>query len=146
MNYSNSQRAGVIFYLTALLFGAYDSEQKEKGQLLQKINCSECDSFQLYQAADGSASLCMGKVSSLPGENAAVLQKFIDIKRWLLYSFMKAFYKRVCFADLLAKAFLKCNQWKKSFVRKCHTSFRCSASGSNRTPGRCGYQPSILLL
>ncbi|WP_289499991.1 hypothetical protein [Faecalibaculum rodentium] len=24
MNYSNSQRAGVIFYLTALLFGGYD--------------------------------------------------------------------------------------------------------------------------
>lgn len=28
MNYSNSQRAGVIFYLTALLFGGYDSLEK----------------------------------------------------------------------------------------------------------------------
>lgn len=29
-----------------------DSEQKQKEQLIQKINCSECDSFQLYQGAD----------------------------------------------------------------------------------------------
>ena len=26
MNYSNSQRAGVILYLTALIFGAYDGK------------------------------------------------------------------------------------------------------------------------
>ena len=29
-----------------------DSEQKQKEQLIQKINCSECDSFQLYQVAE----------------------------------------------------------------------------------------------
>ena len=28
-----------------------DSELKQKEQLIQKINCSDCDSFQLYQAA-----------------------------------------------------------------------------------------------
>lgn len=27
------------------------SEQQQKEQFIQKINCSECDSFQLYQAA-----------------------------------------------------------------------------------------------
>ena len=30
MNYSNSQRAGVILYLTALLFGGYDGEMLPK--------------------------------------------------------------------------------------------------------------------
>ena len=29
-----------------------DSEQQQKEQLMQKINCSECDSFQLYQFAE----------------------------------------------------------------------------------------------
>ena len=29
MNYSNSQRAGVIFYLTALLFGGYDETARD---------------------------------------------------------------------------------------------------------------------
>ena len=28
------------------------SEQQEKEQLIQKISCSECDSFQLYQGAE----------------------------------------------------------------------------------------------
>ena len=31
MNYSNSQRAGVILYLTASLFGGYDFSTKNKG-------------------------------------------------------------------------------------------------------------------
>ena len=29
-----------------------DSEQQQKEQFTQKINCAECDSFQLYQAAE----------------------------------------------------------------------------------------------
>ena len=49
----------------------------------------------------------MGKVSFPLGENAVVLQKFIDIKRRFWYPFTKAFYKRACFADLLAEAFKK---------------------------------------
>ena len=49
----------------------------------------------------------MGKVSFLFGENAAVLQDLIDIKGRFLYHFTKAFYKRACFAGLLAEAFKK---------------------------------------
>ena len=33
MNYSNSQRAGVILYLTALIFGAYDRPEDRQGNL-----------------------------------------------------------------------------------------------------------------
>ena len=57
----------------------------------------------LYQAADGSARMHMGKVSFSFDENAAVLQKLIDLKRRFLYCVTKAFYKRACFADLLAE-------------------------------------------
>lgn len=37
----------------------------KKEQLIQKINCSECDSFQLYQFAETLAVIYMGIVSSL---------------------------------------------------------------------------------
>ena len=49
----------------------------------------------------------MGKVSFPLGENAAVLQKLVDIKGRFLYHFTKAFYKRTCFAGLLTEAFKK---------------------------------------
>ena len=44
-------------------YGKYQIQSSKKEQFIQKINCSECDSFQLYQAADGSARKCMGIVS-----------------------------------------------------------------------------------
>ena len=34
MNYSNSQRAGVIFYLTALLFGGYDYKKENEQPIM----------------------------------------------------------------------------------------------------------------
>lgn len=37
----------------------------KKEQFIQKINCSECDSFQLYQFAETLAVIYMGIVSSL---------------------------------------------------------------------------------
>ena len=37
----------------------------KKEQLIQKISCSECDSFQLYQFAETLAVIYMGIVSSL---------------------------------------------------------------------------------
>lgn len=49
----------------------------------------------------------MGKVSFPLGENAAVLQEPSGIKRWFLYHFTKAFYKRACSAGLLAEALKK---------------------------------------
>lgn len=36
----------------------------KKEQLIQKISCSECDSFQLYQFAETLAVIYMGIVSS----------------------------------------------------------------------------------
>ena len=33
-------------------YGKYQIQSSKKEQFIQKINCSECDSFQLYQAAD----------------------------------------------------------------------------------------------
>ncbi len=46
--------------------GKYQIQGRKKEQLIQKINCPECNSFQLYQAADvqpvkGVHSLCAGK-------------------------------------------------------------------------------------
>ena len=32
--------------------GKYQIQSSKKEQLIQKINCSECDSFQLYQVAE----------------------------------------------------------------------------------------------
>ena len=46
----------------------------------------------------------MEKVSFPLGENAAVLQKLTHRKRRFLYHFTKPFYKRACFAGLLAEA------------------------------------------
>ena len=88
--------------------GKYQIQSRHKKSSPEKnSNCSECDSFQLYQAADGSARMYMGKVSFPLGENAVVLQRLIGIKRLFLYHFTKAFYKRACFADLLTEAFKK---------------------------------------
>ena len=42
----------IIFYMVQFLRKVSDSEQQQKEQLMQKINCSECDSFQLYQFAE----------------------------------------------------------------------------------------------
>ena len=88
--------------------GKYQIQSRHKKSSPEKnSNCSECDSFQLYQAADGSARTHMGKVSFPLGENAAVLQKLTHRKRRFLYHFTKFFYKRVCFAGLLAEALKK---------------------------------------
>ena len=63
MNYSNSQRAGVILYLTALLFGAY-----EGGIGLEKDSA-------LYQLMDTRMNGIMNGIVSGDGEYQAILRK-----------------------------------------------------------------------
>ena len=41
MNYSNSQRAGVILYLTALLFGGYGVQAADKEKIVEEIIVEE---------------------------------------------------------------------------------------------------------
>lgn len=87
----------------------------------------------------------MGIVSFPLGKNVGVLKGIDGIKSIFLCSFTEPFYKRVCFASLLAEAFKKSIQWAAPFIRKCHMTFLSAASGSPRIPGRDGYLSSILL-
>ena len=79
MNYSNSQRAGVILYLTALIFGAYgikdmmtkehfenNTNWKMTFEEFQKCDCTQCDkkdcihrnAFRRVPVIDGGLGLC----------------------------------------------------------------------------------------
>jgi len=49
----------------------------------------------------------MGKVSSPVDENAGAMLDITAIKKYFLYSIQRYFYKRACFADLLAEVFKK---------------------------------------
>ena len=58
MNYSNSQRAGVILYLTALIFGAYDTLHSivKNGKIEIGLSDEEIQAItQIYIVACGSA-------------------------------------------------------------------------------------------
>ncbi len=44
MNYSNSQRAGVILYLTALIFGAYEVSQADATKMMKQFKVSNMKS------------------------------------------------------------------------------------------------------
>ena len=57
MNYSNSQRAGVILYLTALIFGAYDNYVDMRRVMYWEVN----DGLQLY-FEDGSGYYIAGGI------------------------------------------------------------------------------------
>ena len=51
INYEDNYSMPFKFSMIQFLRKVSDSELQQKEQLIQKINCSECDSFQLYQAA-----------------------------------------------------------------------------------------------
>ena len=120
-----------IWYNTS---GKYQIQSSKKEQLIQKINCSECDSFQLYQFADVSPWVVWELYS---------FQKMEIKKLWCLVLLDRIVFPAdpvlvACFIDLPAAGPKK--HMKKQDIRKAqHNTFPAAPWKDVRTPGtgRC---------
>ena len=109
-------------------------------------NCSEYDSFQLYQDADVQP-ICIWGLYSFSLEKKPFSKAGTQVFFCNYYHDLWAvFEKWACFADLLSEVFKKILSKRHKTIRKSHTFFLYCASDCIRIPGRCRYLLSRLLL